>query len=257
MTPLCTPEITVNPQSDSRTVAPVVCKRWSCPECAKRNRWRVIRESIEGKPKAMLTLTVSSEQHESPAAAAETIKNGLRNLRLSLRRHPRFKDFEFIAIFEKHKSGYPHLHLLIRGSFIPWKWLRKRWEEITGSTHIDIRKIKGTKDAARYVAKYLGKDLTKFEGCKRYWRSHNYSLAQADNDTDDQTPSPWSRYFADPYKLAEFLKKNGWQVSSQPNGTFTYKPPDDDWRGIVQMIWAMECRPDNASHHDSIYPNKT
>lgn len=157
------------------TLSPVRCKRWSCPHCAPINRKKVIGIARRAKPDALLTLTLAPKIDETPDQMAKRLKEGLRLLRLRLKRHSRFSNFQFMAVFERHKSGFPHLHLLIKGSFIPWRWLRRAWEEITGSHQIDIRKINSEGLAALYVAKYIGKDLAAFRHCKRWWRSHGYS----------------------------------------------------------------------------------
>jgi hypothetical protein len=174
----------------------------------------------------MLTLTVSSTDYPSHAEAAEAIKRGLRLLRLRLRRHPRLADFEFMAIFEAHESGFPHLHLLIRGAFIPWAWLTKNWTKITGSSHVDIRKVKGRKNAARYVAKYLGKDIHAFEGCKRWWRSHGYDLAPANDDDDERARKQWTRINLVWSSLLAALDAEGWKYDEKPGPRLeVYRPP--------------------------------
>lgn len=168
------------------------CKSWSCDHCKEINRRKVVRIARESKPRALLTLTVSSKHYAEPGEAARSLVRGLRLLRLRLGRDRELANFEFMAVFEAHKSGWPHLHLIIRGKYLPWHDLQRMWFEITGSTHIDIRKINSKGQAALYVAKYIGKDLHHFEHCKRWWRSHHFSDEMVDdydpnNATDAQT----------------------------------------------------------------------
>lgn len=176
------------------------------------------------RPRAMLTLTVSSNHYDTPDDAAAALKRGLRLLRLRLKRHPRLVNFSFLAIFEAHKSGYPHLHLLIRGKFIPWEMLTKWWEEITGSTHVDIRKIDTTGKAAFYVAKYLGKDLHAFAGCKRWWRSHGYSEGADEDYAKDRPNVRWTRYGIDFDPIAYRLASAGYRVSRVGPDRIAWKP---------------------------------
>ena len=237
LTPLCTNQIAVNQMAAEGHVAAIRCKRWSCPQCHEVNRLRVIQAAVDGKPKAMLTLTVSSKQYPSHEEATAALKHGLRLLRLTLRRHPKFENFEFMAVFEKHQSGFPHLHLLIRGKFLPWSWLTRRWKEITGSTHIDIRKIKGRKDAARYVAKYLGKDLSAFEGCKRWWRSHGYA-PEPSNDNEAARPAKaWSRFIADFDRMALILENGGYTVTVEGRRRLHYAAPPDILWSPIELLW--------------------
>lgn len=188
----------------------------------------------------MLTLTVSSKQFTDPAEAAQELKRGLRLLRLHLKRHQRLENFEFLAIFEAHKSGFPHLHLLIKGKFLPWKWLKNRWSKITGSTHVDIRRIKGGRDAARYVAKYLGKDLHAFPGCKRYWRSHGYAPAPANDDEPKRPGEDWSRMYANFDGLEDWLRSHGWETTKVPGSGFMGKPPPNAVGGLRYYIAAYQ-----------------
>jgi hypothetical protein len=173
----------------------------------------------------MLTLTVRSTDYPTPEAAAAALKDGLRLLRLRLKRHPRFENFEFLAVFEKHKSGFPHLHLLIRGSFIPWKMLRRMWEEITGSYQVDIRKIDTRGKAAFYVAKYIGKDLSAFEGCKRWWRSHGYNEGQPEDQQPEWTQAEWAAWDVNFYALRFSLKFEGWTLTKTGRERWHIRPP--------------------------------
>lgn len=210
--PLCTPDLSVKGNASEGEAHPIRCKRWACPVCAEINRAKVISIAGRSKPRALLTLTVNANDYQTPEAAALALKNGLRALRLRLSRHPRFERFEFLAVFERHKSGYPHLHLLIKGGFLPWRWLRSQWEDLTGAYMVDIQKIKARKQAAAYVAKYIGKDLAAFPGCKRWWRSHHYS---DDADPIERKPERYGapeRYLADRTKLRWAMTIEGFEV---------------------------------------------
>lgn len=221
----CAAGVAVKTEDSVLEATPHRCKRWACEICNPINRAAVIRHAINGKPKALLTLTLSSLEHPDQSEAASALKRGLRLLRLRLRRHPRLADFEFLAVFEAHKNGHPHLHLLIRGGFIPWNWLRMAWSEITGAQHVDIRKIKGRRDAARYVAKYIGKDLHAFAGCKRWWRSHGYDLPDSQDEQQPGKRPAWWHVSMSLAELAEAFSADGWTVDSQSARRLTARPP--------------------------------
>lgn len=212
LTPLCTPDVSVKSYRGAGIAVPVTCKRWSCPECAKRNKRKVIQAGIAGQPRALLTLTVSSKHYQTPTEAAQALKRGLRNLRLDLKRHPKLENFEYLAVFEEHESGYPHMHLLITGKFIPWQYLRKTWERITGSIHVHIRKIRNTRQAANYTSKYISKGLAAFEGCKRWWRSHGYPRPEVAETDDMDERAKWARYETDWHSMALNLALAGYKV---------------------------------------------
>lgn len=226
ITPYCTPDVSVKTKGGMGQAVPVRCKRWSCEHCAKINKRRVIHAGVSGRPRAMLTLTVSSKHYETPDDAAHALKRGLRLLRLHLSRHPKLESFEYLAVFEEHKSGYPHMHLLITGKFIPWKWLREKWELITGSTHIDIRKLRTHHQAARYVSKYITKGLATFEGCKRWWRSHGYPRPIEEASEDAEIAIGWGRYEGRVDQMAFNLRACGYKVETEPNGKISWLWPE-------------------------------
>lgn len=225
---LCTGETSVGQGPEGTHIAPVRCKRWSCPHCHGMNRARVIAIARAAKPKAMLTLTVAPLAGETPDEAAQRLKEGLRLLRLRLKRHPRLENFEFLAVFERHKSGFPHLHLLIKGSFLPWRLMRRWWEEITGSHQVDIRKIDTRGKAAFYVSKYIGKDLSAFEGCKRWWRSHGYSEGAGEDYVPAYRHTEFSRAEADYNRLRFALVLDGWKMERIDGGRELARPPPGD-----------------------------
>lgn len=235
---LCSPLTSQKSSANGHEFAPVRCKRWDCPHCHQINRRRVIALGVAGKPKAMLTLTVNPKNYSCPDDAAQGLKKGLRLLRLRLKRHPRFEEFQFLAVFEKHKSGWPHLHLLIRGGFIPWKWLRKVWEEITGSHQVDIRKIDTRGKAAFYVAKYIGKDLQAFAACKRWWRSHHFNDGASEDYAPPRLPAEFSRWDVSFNSLILFAAWRGWTVEKTKAERVKLHPPPDEWLTPHELIRA-------------------
>lgn len=232
ISPLCTPEVSVNVAAAHGEAAAIRCKRWSCPVCAEINRARVIAIARRSNPRALLTLTVSSADYPDPADAADALKRGLRLMRLRLKRHERLRNFQFLAVFEKHKSGHPHLHLLIKGDFLPWRILRTMWEQITGSFMVDIRRIKSTGMAALYCAKYIGKDLAAFPGCKRWWRSHGFEDEAPEDYQTEKASGQWSRLTVDFHWLAEIMTAAGWQVEKAGRDRIRWLPPAEGPPGL-------------------------
>ena len=236
--PLCTSELAVKAETASGEAFSIRCKRWSCPVCREVNRRKVIQIAKDAKPRALLTLTVSSTQYPGIPEAALALKRGLRLLRLRLKRHPKLTNFQFLAVFEKHKSGHPHLHLVIKGKFIPWAELKAAWEAITGSTGIYIQFIRSTGQAAAYCAKYIGKDLAQFEGCKRWWRSHGFIEAKAEDYSKDHPRERWERTAFGLFALIDGMEAAGWIVERQRGERFRWSAPPDTgelphWRQVA------------------------
>lgn len=232
ISPLCTPEVSVKADIAGGEASPVRCKRWSCPVCKEINRARVIAIAKAARPRALLTLTVSAKDFPDPAQAADELKRGLRLLRLRLKRAEKLTNFQFLAVFEKHKSGHPHLHLLIKGKFIPWQVLRKMWEEITGSFMVDIRRISTVGQAALYCAKYIGKDLSSFPHCKRWWRSHDYSDDVPEDYQTEKASGQWGRFMVGWYALRPAMEKAGWVVETTGRERIRWRPPDGGSPGL-------------------------
>lgn len=238
--PLCTPDLAVKGTAAEGEAHPIRCKRWSCPVCAEINRARVIQIAKAAKPRALLTLTVSSKDYPEPNDAAQALKKGLRLLRLRLARHPKLENFQFLAVFERHKSGHPHLHLLIKGSFIPWKWLRSVWEDVTGSYMVDIRKIATTGQAAMYCAKYIGKDLSAFAHCKRWWRSHGYSEGVSDDYEPDWRLGMPTRHLAEVHRVRAVLAYEGFDIERIGRDGIRWRaPPGSAWTLEALLCAAM------------------
>lgn len=150
------------------------CKRWSCDYCLPmRKRW--LRSDVrKGSPNRFLTLTVRRGSHDTSAEAARALARQWRNMWRAVKRMFPGRDLAFLAVFERTKAGWPHLHICLRTPFIHQTWFAKKMREALDSPVVDIRKIGSIRKAANYVAKYVGKNPQHFEGTKRFWKSLNW-----------------------------------------------------------------------------------
>jgi len=207
--------------------------------CAEINRRRVIRLAKRGKPTAMLTLTISSKDFPTPDSAAAELKRGLVALRKRINRRWPSEKMPFIAVFEKHKSGFPHLHLLIRARFMPIKWLREVWTDITGSWNVNIVSFRGRDQLASYAAKYIGKDLAAFEHCKRWWRSHDYDRPSKEEEKETRPRQEWRRWEADIRLLKSCITALGGDVSFPERDVIEWTGPPDKNLSITEVTGVM------------------
>ncbi len=99
------------------------------------------------------------------ARASDALKILIKRARRKFTKSP----IEYLAVFEETKKGEPHLHILMRAPFIPQRWLSETMDELINAPIVDIRKVGAAKNAARYVAKYVGKGPKPFAALKRYW----------------------------------------------------------------------------------------
>lgn len=177
---LCTDRTVVNENGSEGIYATLKCKRWSCPDCAGLNRRRVVEKARDGNPTTFMTLTWNANRPETPDEAARAMKRAWVLLRQRIDRKYQVKNIPFIVVFERTKKGWPHMHILLRAPFMDQEWLSDQMKDLIDAPVVDIRAIKSRTHAFWYVTKYLGKDLAAFEGCKRWWRSHNYEVEKDD-----------------------------------------------------------------------------
>lgn len=179
---LCSEIVKVNANHIGGQARLLKCKRWSCEICRPDNRRRVIRLAAKGQPDKFMTLTSKAFQYETPDIAAQAMRDAFaRLIRLMRKRFPS-KTLEYMRVFEATKSGWPHLHILLRAPFIPQRWLSAAWNRLLGSKIVDIRPVGTGEGVANYVSKYIGKDVHRFAGVTRWFRSKGWSLPEDDQD---------------------------------------------------------------------------
>ena len=134
------------------------CKTWACAYCGPRKAWRykqAIRDIAEryGLTR-FLTLTLDPSKIEGDPV--RYLRRVFNKFRVSLLR--KFKcTVNYIAILEFHKSGIPHLHVLV-DRFILQRWISEAWSALGGGGIVDIRFV-DVHRISHYLAKYLTKEL--------------------------------------------------------------------------------------------------
>lgn len=134
-------------------VYPLRCGRWRCGSCGPRLVRRArdrIRAGLAQGPTRFVTLT--SPGTESLEQSFQEFSEHWK--RLSLRIGRRFGRIEYAAVVELQDRGSPHLHVLLRGPFIPRPWLAKAARDVGFGRALDIRRP--TSDLAGYLTKALG-----------------------------------------------------------------------------------------------------
>lgn len=157
-----------------QVAASVKCKRWGCPNCAEWKQRCLMARGIEGKPNRFITFTCRRGQYPTPEAAARAMVKAWRTIVLRWRRLRKYHKCEYLAVFEPHESGWPHIHVLWRGHWIDQKWLSQQGLELLNSPIQHVFKIADAKSAVAYVTTYFSKEPTKFGTLKRYWTSRNW-----------------------------------------------------------------------------------
>lgn len=174
------------------------CRSWNCIHCQPTRKSGLIANAIGGVPNKMLTLTHRASAEFTPEQAAKRLSWAWRICRKRLMRKHKWKSLPFLAVVEKHKSGWPHLHILLRTPFIPWVEIRDIMKELIDSPRVRIEQISKFSKVCGYCAKYCGKAVEKFQSAKRYWQSRDYDLRDDDEKPDYQK------------------EKGGWEILSTP-----------------------------------------
>lgn len=187
---LCSEWALVKTQNSTMTVEPLKCKCWTCEYCSPMRSRQLVRSAFMGRPDTFLTLTVNPKFFAGPDDRARRLARAWRLLRLRIMRRYGWKKLPFLAVFEKTKAGEPHLHILLRSTWISQKFVSDTMLELMGAPIIDIRRIDDQKKLTAYVAKYVGKDPTMYRGTKRYWSSRDYELPDLNIDPDEPVWDP-------------------------------------------------------------------
>ena len=152
------------------------CKSWLCPDCQSTRKKQLIAQAIGGEPTKFLTLTSKRREHLTPEQAAKEISHAWRLVRLRIMRRLKVKKLPFIAVMEKTKLGWPHLHILCRMPWFSVKQISIWMKEIMESPFVWIEHLDKAHKAAVYCSKYATKCEQKVGTSKRYWQSQDYDL---------------------------------------------------------------------------------
>lgn len=168
------------------------CKQWDCDYCAEKNRKQWIAHLAKTLPEisnswAFITLTAHSHSH----ASGKTLEACQRGVDLLLKRMRHLGEISYVRVYENHKSGAIHAHLIVSGmpERVAWEnskktakngekpirrwfikhdathtwalksWLKKGALEVGLGYMVDVQFIrKDTYQATMYILKYMYKD---------------------------------------------------------------------------------------------------
>lgn len=164
-----------------RVIHPLNCRCWECDECAPKRLKQLRAIALSGNPDRFITLTWRAAHAAlTPEQAREQIARAW-NVALHRLRRRYKKRIEYFVVVETTKSGWPHLHILLRGPWIDQAYLSKVMKELIDAPIVDIRKIDNKGRAVAYVSKYISKSPARFGKMRTWWRSRGYSTARSDD----------------------------------------------------------------------------
>lgn len=225
----CREHTAVNWDGQSYTAVTLHCRAWTCPECAERRKKQLCALAIAGKPNKFLTLTIRRVPGETPEDACKRLNKGWRLARFAIMRRLKIKSLPFLTVVERHKSGHPHLHILLRAGFIHWKLIRSLMLKYIQSPHIWITAINNSRQAAHYCAKYTTKCAEKVGNCKRYYHSRDYDLTPESEKWDkDFVIGTWEIRMVPIETIEEVWRLSNWQIIKEPRGVIHGLPPPSE-----------------------------
>lgn len=128
------------------------CKRWLCKGCGKYKTRQVAKRFELMGPTHLITVTLAERLGDAFA------KLCLKRLRFWCKRNRLYDSCGWVREYGK-KTGRLHFHLLVRSrrQWLPFAQLQAASRR-NYLGNIDVKRV--GKSAARYVAKYLAKDLS-------------------------------------------------------------------------------------------------
>lgn len=208
-----------------KTIHTLKCRRWQCPDCAPDRKRDLRGLARRGHPNIFLTLTIRFHQGDNPHEAARALARAWRLLRLRMKKRFKIKNIPYLSVFEKQKSGAPHLHILLRTRYLDHKWISDQMQELLDSPVVGIERIKDKNKMANYVSKYISKDLTLFKGCKRYFTSQDYELKKNKYQKPAADPGvTWERRNCPSLRIVDQYIFMGWLSTCTKSGWHVWGP---------------------------------
>lgn len=171
-----------------------------------------------------VTLTVRFSPYVPTVMQLDSINHAWRLLYKRIKRRFPNAQFGYVKVVEFTKKGTPHLHIALQGPFIHQRWLSRQWQELTGSSVVDIRKIQSERSLARYLSKYLTKSKTTVRHRRKYAASRGFLPPLPDDRDDVEAVRPswnWSPGRVDSVRAS--LLTSGWQEF----GDWLIEPPEE------------------------------
>jgi len=184
-----------------KLVKPLKCRAWNCDFCAPERKAQLMALAASGSPQRFVTLTVNPAIGQDPEDRLRQLARAWRLVVKRLRRADPDHCVEYLAIVEQTKKGEPHLHILLRSSYIRQQFLSEVMNELIDSPIVDIRSIRNQGEVIRYVAKYVTKAPKQFGRGKRYWHSKGYELDPPRKPTADELANAWFEVVERPVDL--------------------------------------------------------
>ena len=177
---------------DEGKYIPLPCNLYSCPYCGRKKIQKLYRALVtyfgQYQYMRLMTITLSSRVAETPEKHYVLLKEIWRRLITEIRRTKSLtkhqNGVQYVKCVDLHKSGFIHFHILI-SAYLPWKTIQdilgRIAKEVCGVighvASVNFQGILNTRNAARYVCKYVSKTCDQIQiRIRRYTRSGRIAL---------------------------------------------------------------------------------
>jgi hypothetical protein len=208
------------------------CKQWNCPVCGPKNALKWIGRILEhlnlpaSKKLNWYFLTITA--HQSMRGAQASRKNlvaGWKKLYNRMRR--KYGISEYVKVWEFHRDGSFHLHILIARK-IGKRWLKNNSAECGMGYICDSSRAKNPGQVAGYCAKYMLKSFEYADkyigGMRRIECSRNWTAWREKDTLNDMEFIIWFSREAQSVQ-ARRLKKDGWNIADKRRAAKTDGSP--------------------------------
>lgn len=214
-------------------------------------RRRLIHLVSEAPPQRMLTLTAWTKAFDDPQDAARRMARQFPRLIALLRRALPQAPIEYLAVWERTQAGWPHLHVLLRGPYVPHALVSQLWARLMNSPIVHLKRLDDSAAGARYVAKYLTKDPDPF-GQGRALRASRGFLVEPmrPQSTRECTLGRVDLYEGNVWEWLLAELQNLRLVEADENGRMFSAPWDhfDAPEGVLWLRWERQRRAVESRH---------
>jgi len=203
-----------NEDEGTLIVIPAACGRWDCPHCARRKALAHYARMVAGNPKRHIVLTVDPKRYASPEQALIAMKKALPKLAYAIRHsccHHKEENgckpipFEYAAVWEATKKGWPHVHVASWGCFVRYATLRDIWLKLTHSPIVHIHAPEtltcGPHHWTKYLLKAVDETASMYSGHRLVTYSAHYNDQHADSPPPPTRPNVYWHYLPIPYRI--------------------------------------------------------
>lgn len=199
-------------------------------------------QSVWGEivPTTFLTLTAPHERPDgSPRPfvdVLEDMKESYQKVRKIVHKETEGLRTECVAVWEPHKTGYPHLHIAVLGTAsnslgdrVRQLWTEKYLEDSSAAAqHCEVRNGRSAQVGSplAYLMKYLGKSLTRSE-----------SVGSGEDDIESRMPT--IRGFEAFSALLWATQKRQWSVTQGLSEAMKEAAPESETTGSWEFIGAF------------------